>query len=337
MDIDFQAGECYYKKRIFEKDNASVGAKGSGVRRSRISGGKFGEKTVKFEDEVMHANMQEVQICMEFGNMYFDRVRLIDTENCRQIRIDREGKSVDDGPCRYGMDAESCEHVQNCYANRKTCRFEWIHDRIFRVMTVSIVMQRENGEDGRFCLELLEEKTDFSVYKTLTDGMKLEEMEAEADRAYFDSMTGVYSRRVFDERVFVPEFLNERITFVVADLRKFKRINDEHGHEAGDRILRRVAETIKSSLRKTDLIIRIGGDEFLLALKNCPHYWAEKKMHVISAKLMAKSKLEDGHGILARVDFGIAEDHCFDGTEESIHRLFNEADRNMYEMKRGKK
>ena len=149
MDIDFQAGECYYKKRIFEKDNASVGAKGSGVRRSRISGGKFGEKTVKFEDEVMHANMQEVQICMEFGNMYFDRVRLIDTENCRQIRIDREGKSVDDGPCRYGMDAESCEHVQNCYANRKTCRFEWIHDRIFRVMTVSIVMQRENGEDGR--------------------------------------------------------------------------------------------------------------------------------------------------------------------------------------------
>jgi len=85
------------------------------------------------------------------------------------------------------------------------------------------------------------------------------------------------------------------------------------------------------------LIIRIGGDEFLLVLKNCPHYWAEKKMHVISAKLMAKSKLEDGHGILARVDFGIAEDHCFDGTEESIHRLFNEADRNMYEMKRGKK
>lgn len=290
---------------------------------------------MKFEEEVMHANLQEIQICMEFGNMYFDRVRLIDTKDCRQMRIDKEGNLIDDGPCRYGVDAESRKHVENRYSDKKTCRFEWIHDRIFRVVTVPIVMTKENGEKRRFCLELLEEKTDFSVYKTLNDGVKLEDMEAEADRAYFDSMTGVYSRRVFDERVFVPEFLNEQITFVVADLRKFKHINDQYGHEAGDRILQRVAQTMKSSLRKTDLIIRIGGDEFLLVLKNCPHYWAEKKTHVIAAKLAAKNKLEDWHKIPAMVDFGIAEDHCFDGTEESIRRLFNEADRNMYEMKRG--
>ena len=291
---------------------------------------------MRFEDEIMHANVQEVQVCMEFGNMYFDRVRLIDTKNYRQMRIDKDGKLIDEGPCRYGVDPVSKELVKDRYSDRKTCRFEWIHDRIYRVMTVPIMMTKTDGETGRFCLELLEEKTDFSVYKTLTDGAKLEDIEAEADRAYFDSMTGVYSRRVFDERVFVPEFLNGQITFVVADLRKFKDINDQFGHEAGDRILQQVAQTMKSSLRKTDLIIRIGGDEFLLVLKNCPRCWAEKKTHIIAAKLAVKSKAEDWHKISAAVDFGIAEEHCFDGTEETIHRLFNEADRNMYEMKRGK-
>ena len=85
-----------------------------------------------------------------------------------------------------------------------------------------------------------------------------------------DPLTGLLNSRGFAERLEYTLALARRnraaLTVAYVDLDDFKRINDLHGHDAGDRLLRVVATTLKSSVRHSDAVARLGGDEFALLL-----------------------------------------------------------------------
>ncbi|MFP3984275.1 MAG: GGDEF domain-containing protein [Desulfurivibrionaceae bacterium] len=87
-----------------------------------------------------------------------------------------------------------------------------------------------------------------------------------------DGLTGLANRRVFDERI---ECLMETagryeqpLTLVALDLDNFKSINDMYGHAAGDEVLKKISETFAGLVRSSDLLARMGGDEFMLLLPN---------------------------------------------------------------------
>ena len=89
----------------------------------------------------------------------------------------------------------------------------------------------------------------------------------ELDRAAgTDPLTGVLNRRRFDEQFAVEverQHRTERpLALVLLDLDRFKRINDSHGHEAGDRVLREFAAVLEDETRAVDVVARLGGDEF---------------------------------------------------------------------------
>ena len=84
---------------------------------------------------------------------------------------------------------------------------------------------------------------------------------------YTDSLTEVYNRRYYDEQFRDSDDIE---AVVVIDVDSFKHINDRYGHHAGDIVLRRIAKTVSSCVRKTDAVIRYGGDEFVLLLSHIP-------------------------------------------------------------------
>ncbi len=90
--------------------------------------------------------------------------------------------------------------------------------------------------------------------------------------ATHDPLTGLYNRRSFDVMLQQSAVRSSRygwrFTFALVDLDRFKTLNDQFGHEAGDRILRTVGVELRSSLRGGDAAARIGGDEFALLLHN---------------------------------------------------------------------
>jgi diguanylate cyclase (GGDEF)-like protein len=90
------------------------------------------------------------------------------------------------------------------------------------------------------------------------------------DLASFDELTGLLNRRAFHERLRIEIAAQRRhgeaATLILLDLDHFKAINDQHGHQVGDAVLRLTAQTLKGLLREADLLARWGGEEFLILM-----------------------------------------------------------------------
>lgn len=95
-------------------------------------------------------------------------------------------------------------------------------------------------------------------------------LEREQELSRTDSLTGLMNRRAFGEQL-EEEIVRSRrygrpFSLAYMDLDDFKEVNDRHGHDAGDRLLRTVARTLRGSLRSSDFVARLGGDEFAILL-----------------------------------------------------------------------
>jgi diguanylate cyclase (GGDEF)-like protein len=103
--------------------------------------------------------------------------------------------------------------------------------------------------------------------------------------AYKDHLTGLMNRAAFEEFFATTELsAGETISVGFIDLNRFKRINDEHGHQTGDSILTAFAQHLRHSIRATDLVYRIGGDEFFVVFQNAE---ASHIQPTLDTKLMA--------------------------------------------------
>ena len=91
--------------------------------------------------------------------------------------------------------------------------------------------------------------------------------EVEANR---DPLTNVYNRRAFKEEVvsFMTDVRETEGSLIILDLDNFKKINDEYGHMKGDYALKVLTDTLMAIFRRRDIIGRLGGDEFLVFIKN---------------------------------------------------------------------
>ena len=143
---------------------------------------------------------------------------------------------------------------------------------------------------------------------------------------YTDSLTEVYNRRYYDEQFRDSDDIE---AVVVIDVDSFKHINDRYGHHAGDIVLRRIAKTVSSCVRKTDAVIRYGGDEFVIIFHRLPGDVFRKKLEEIRAAV-DRLTIAEHPGLHVSVSLGGA--YCVEKTTE----LFETADRLMYQAKKSK-
>lgn len=143
-----------------------------------------------------------------------------------------------------------------------------------------------------------------------------------------DALTGALNRRGFHEQLELElqraRRSDEPLTLVALDVDHFKAINDRHGHSTGDRLLARVAATIRSHTRATDLVGRLGGDEFVAVLA------ATDTDGALAFAERLRSVLGDPSGDLPAISIsaGIAG-----GAELDADALLENADRALYEAK----
>jgi diguanylate cyclase (GGDEF)-like protein/PAS domain S-box-containing protein len=155
-----------------------------------------------------------------------------------------------------------------------------------------------------------------------------------------DALTGLYNRREM-ERFLKDELARcqryERpLSVVMLDLDHFKRINDSHGHPAGDEVLRWFAGKIRSGMRNTDRAVRYGGEEIAIILPETEgrdaFTMAERLRKDICKELVDVSSVEDGLEIPVTVSVGVA---AFPGDARTEEALLAAADQALYRAKRG--
>jgi diguanylate cyclase (GGDEF)-like protein len=153
-------------------------------------------------------------------------------------------------------------------------------------------------------------------------------------QALVDGLTGVSNRRHCEEALISEisraDRLGTPLTLVLADLDDFKAINDEHGHAAGDDVLREFAAVLRATLRDSDLAGRWGGEEFLLLLPGADATGGAQLADRVRSSLAERSFLgNDGAVVSVTCSFGVAQ-HQAGGDERD---LFAAADRALYRAK----
>lgn len=143
-----------------------------------------------------------------------------------------------------------------------------------------------------------------------------------------DGLTGLYNRAFFEtEFDRIVKGRKYPITAIVADLDGLKQVNDTHGHEAGDHLIKCAAEILSKVFRADDVVARIGGDEFAVLLPETGQALsAELIMRVREAE-----RLFNFNSFSAQVRMSLGSATAFDSAE--IAKLFSDADKRMYENK----
>jgi diguanylate cyclase (GGDEF)-like protein/PAS domain S-box-containing protein len=150
-----------------------------------------------------------------------------------------------------------------------------------------------------------------------------------------EPLTGLYNRRgastLVDQQLKVAQRLGRSMLLIYADLNHLKQINDTHGHTAGDAALMEVAEVLQETFRESDIIARIGGDEFVvLAMESAGADENTIRRRLLDA-LTARNARSNRPFDLS-LSIGIA--HFDPERARSFQELLGEADRRMYEDKR---
>jgi diguanylate cyclase (GGDEF)-like protein len=156
-----------------------------------------------------------------------------------------------------------------------------------------------------------------------------------------DSLTGVNNRRFFDQRLLEEvgraQRSSEPLACLFMDVDHFKRVNDEHGHQTGDQVLRIVAGLIREQLRGSDVLGRYGGEEFAALLVNAPAEAAMEIAERIRAVIADYPfKTLEGKSMAATISIGVAT-LLHDGDENDLAVLANDlvdrADQAVYTAK----
>ncbi|GAB6066636.1 GGDEF domain-containing protein [Aquifex pyrophilus] len=137
-------------------------------------------------------------------------------------------------------------------------------------------------------------------------------MEQLRKQSYIDKLTGAFNRRfledIVDKLVAQAQRRNSNIGVLMVDVDFFKEVNDTFGHDAGDEVLRQVAKAIKESIRKSDYLIRYGGEEFLVLLTDVKDGYAEQVAEKIRKRIEETPiKLPNGTVIRKTVSIGVSE------------------------------
>ena len=226
--------------------------------------------------------MQEAERKMESLREVFQVVRLVDGE----MLMDRE-KRINAGDLsetcqcytfwKKDKECKNCSSLLALKEQTQKIKFEFLDSQVFQVISRYVEI------DGRpYVMEMIQ-NLDESIQIDQEGYEKLiSKLSGYNEKLYTDVLTGIYNRRFFEEEI---KKMEDEAGIAVIDLDDFKLHNDTYGHSAGDAALITTANIIKKYIRKTDILIRYGGDEFLLILPSIKKHIFEDKLKLIREKI----------------------------------------------------
>lgn len=195
----------------------------------------------------------------------FDVVRFLEGDFFEQMQDDpRIGVKIGMCQCydfwKKNKPCENCTSMKAYAEKKQKTKLEFLDADVF------LVISRYLEIDDEACvMELVKHLENDTLIDTDGRDKLVGKLKGYQDKLYIDPVTGVYNRRYFEDEI---RNMQNSAGVAMIDLDDFKLYNDTYGHDMGDQVLCIVADVIKNCIRKTDKLIRYGGDEFLLILSD---------------------------------------------------------------------
>ena len=195
----------------------------------------------------------------------FDVVRFLEGDFFEQMQDDpRIGVKIGMCQCydfwKKNKPCENCTSMKAYAEKKQKTKLEFLDADVF------LVISRYLEIDDEACvMELVKHLENDTLIDTDGRDKLVGKLKGYQDKLYIDPVTGVYNRRYFEDEI---RNMQNSAGVAMIDLDDFKLYNDIYGHDMGDQVLCIVADVIKNCIRKTDKLIRYGGDEFLLNLSD---------------------------------------------------------------------
>ncbi len=238
----------------------------AGVRHCVSVVGQITDDHVRLQELMLgDVNSDQPEALLERLKGIFDIVRLVDPESTKVLGLGKDGRLTEmPGTCHMVWNKSG--RCENCISSKALARKESLNKIEFKDDQAYFVMAKYVEVGGRGCVLEMVSKLSDGRWLDMGGRRMLLDRGSNFDRsAFVDSLTGAYSRQYFE--CFLAE--SEQVEGVVMiDVDHFKEVNDRFGHLVGDKALQSVAQSILSNLRQTDVLVRYGGDEFLLLV---PH------------------------------------------------------------------
>ena len=266
--------------------------------------------------------MDEAHESMRQMRQVFDVVRLLEAETVQKIN---ENKKHPEGvdPCfafwRKSHPCENCVSFKALEAKSKKVKMEFIDSVLYQVVAKYVEI------DGKaYVMEMINCLDDDVMLDSEGRDRLFRKLSGYDDELYIDALTGISNRRYFEDQI---RKMKASAGVAMIDLDDFKIYNDTFGHRVGDVVLKTAAKVIREGIRKSDIIIRYGGDEFLLVMPDISaEVFAEKlkqiRKNISEAKVPGYSQIHLTVSIGGTLSSG-------DTVEDAIIR----ADQYMYQAK----
>ena len=268
---------------------------------------------------------QESEVMIRELSKVFDVVRLLDEETLETGNI-KDVTDAEGFPCKcysFWKKGDNCKNCTSRDAFRKKneqLKLEYLDSNIYQVISKYVEI------DGKpYVMELINQMNADAVMDEDGRNELIKQLSGYNRELYTDALTGIYNRRYYEERI-----RNSNMSAGVAmiDLDDFKIYNDTFGHDAGDLALTTVVGIIKDNVRRTDMLIRMGGDEFLLVMPDIGEQAFADKLNQIQGKIHS-SKVPGYSQLRLSVSIG----GVLSGSGSTVEKAIRKADQFMYQAK----
>lgn len=271
-------------------------------------------------------SMDQFEPELKLYKSLFTIARLIDSESICRVERERDAALPGDDPCPMKNERwkqHPCENCAVCEAydcRGKKTKLEFADKSAYQVTAKYLEI------DGKgYVLELVQKLDGEVPNEPYNDSCTRDKLSPYRDRLYIDPVARpAYNRRYYEDML-KNSVMDAGVA--VVDLDDFKLYNDVFGHHAGDLALEMFAKVAQQNIRKSDTLVRYGGDEFLIVMPNIPERVLQRKLQLICSQIH-DSLIPDYPNMQVSVSIGATIAH-----DEPISSALERADRLMYRAK----
>ncbi len=268
----------------------------------------------------------EAYLTIEKLKMVFNMVRLVDVELANEYSIDEYGNFIKSpykcyAVWKHGKRCDNCISARALIKKKKMTKYDFVDDTVYNVIAMYVEI-----EDESYIIEMITQITDEILFSAYGKNDFIDKIFKYNKKIYFDTLTGTYNRQYYEDQL--KGLLNLRSVAMI-DIDNFKQINDNFGHTVGDMVLKEAGLTISKAIDEDDVVVRYGGDEFLVVCQD-------------NESDSFKNKLENIRVGINNIIIDGFDDICVTASVGGVYKvesgkeIIDEADKMLYVSKKNK-